>query len=309
MSGTKLKVRSEENEVLAGMPPALQQIYEDIRKLTLEGVRNDVWINYSIGLKVTRVDNGGESKYGKAAVPRLAAALGFHASTLYECASIVQAWNKAELTTLLKDAQDKGMMLTYSHLSNLASIKAPKARERMTNKVIAEQLTVRELFDLIRSNATRRDPGKAGRKPNMPRSPKAGLSQMLSVVHRVRNYQDVWEKSIFDGITETPPNELSDDTIESLVAVEKEWKALSDMADRETKLIRQTINRVKGILSDREEAEAAVSEEESSDAEETQETETTTQAPRKRPKTLHTTPEGQVQKKKKKKRKPALVEA
>lgn len=307
MAGTKLKVRSEENDVLSGMTPALQQVYEDIRKLTLEGVRNDVWINYSIGLKVTRVDNGGESKYGKAAVPRLAAALGYHASTLYECASIVQAWNKAELTALLKEAQDKGMMLTYSHLSNLASIKAPKARERLTNKVIAEQLTVRELFDMIRSNATRRDPGKAGRKPNMPRSPKAGLSQMTSVVHRVRNYQEVWEKAIFEGITETPPNELSEETLESLIEAEKEWKALGEMSDREAKLCRQTINRVKGVLSEREDTAETETSEESSEAGEASEGDTQSQAPRKRP--AKAAAAAAKHGKKKKRRKPALVEA
>lgn len=138
-----------------GMGPELKAKLEVLSRLFTEAAKDDARARYAIGQEIAAVQTD-PAKYGKRAVPLLAAALGRKKGSLYSYATVASRWQPGEYRSLLAKKSVFGLGLTFSHLLVLA--KLPDA-ETWLERTLAMGWSSRALWTRVRASQAKRPRG------------------------------------------------------------------------------------------------------------------------------------------------------
>jgi len=138
--------------------PALKKTYDKLKTLLVKGLVNEASAKYEIGAIVAGVKNAPKT-YGTGAVNLLAKAFRHNEDTLYEWASVAEAFAQKEFDKLLRRSSAVGIPLSFSHLIEIAKARRTK-RPTLIERCLNESLTVRELRELVRPRAKVQEEGR-----------------------------------------------------------------------------------------------------------------------------------------------------
>ena len=133
--------------------PELFAKYQQIRDALSRCAAEEITNRLAIGRLVAevRADHG---TYGSGAVRLLAKVLGVRMSSLYETTSVASAFTPEQVEVFGTRKGSTGVVISYSHLVCLASVRPASRRTSLLERVYAEGLSVRDL----RIVAAPRDP-------------------------------------------------------------------------------------------------------------------------------------------------------
>ncbi len=129
---------------------ALGARIETLREL-LRGVSLDSAGRYRIGSVVAEL-KAEPMRYGHGAVQLAAAALAQDEASLYRHARVAERWSLEEFDALLALRMRDGSQPTWSHLVVLASIEPNARRQRLIERMLEENLSVRRLEEVVRES-------------------------------------------------------------------------------------------------------------------------------------------------------------
>ncbi|HZU84110.1 MAG TPA: hypothetical protein VE987_14375, partial [Polyangiaceae bacterium] len=122
----------------------------EIGKLLIESATESSRARYRVGALILDVEADAK-KYGRAAVRRVALAVGRDVNTLYEYASVARTWDRKEFFALAARKNSGGVPLSFTHLVLLARIGQKRTRDALLEHAFRDSLTVRELSALVLS--------------------------------------------------------------------------------------------------------------------------------------------------------------
>lgn len=132
-------------------PAALSDRIETLREL-LRGGSLDSAGRYRVGTVVAELKAEPE-RYGHGAVQLAATTLAQDEASLYRHARVAERWNSSEFEALLARRMRDGSQPTWSHLVVLASIEPKARRQRLIERMLDENLSVRRLEEVVRESA------------------------------------------------------------------------------------------------------------------------------------------------------------
>lgn len=171
------------------LPLALQRRVDRISELCSKHRSRDSLGAYKISVEVLGVLTGGP-KYGDRAIQILAKRTGYDTKTLYRWAAVARTWPRAKVFAKLASRHaPNGFGLTWSHLQDLAAIKAAARRSRLIETTFKELLTVRELRERIEVTKGRVAESKMHpvNRPATPTSVSETVHELAGKVRAVRS--------------------------------------------------------------------------------------------------------------------------
>lgn len=237
--------------IQAEMPEPLKILISEVSDLRDDTRRSAMLNSYQIGVRARKAQND-LNKYGDRAIPTMSLMTNISESELFALAVVAEAYTSREVEAIAKRRmKDKGGLITINHLKMLAAVRNSGLREKMLERVFNESLSVESLHKEIQNALGKRGNNRSGRPILAPASPMAGLRQMVKMSSSMLRHKEVWEP-VFDGIKETPPDELTERTLDLLDEAAREMGALSRFAAQEETRARAAAVRVKKIIEHRE---------------------------------------------------------
>lgn len=238
--------KERQQELLGNMNRDLRAVYTKVVGEAEQLSEANIIGCYRIGKYVADV-MGDERRYGERAMDTLAEALGPHVSEakLWDCRRLATNFSEAQLTKLLKQTLPSGGKISYSHLVLLAGLK-PDDRKTMTHRVFKEDLSYDELTAIVQKKLGRRSSG--GRKPKEPKTVAAGLRQIDKFTGEIHKRIELWDKSIFQRLSEVSPDEINDDLLGEITASEASVSSLLHDAELLSKKFAEIKSRASKIL-------------------------------------------------------------
>ena len=226
----------------------------------------------TIVLEATDKEN--REKYGLRIVERLALVWGVSDKTLWQYSAFARAWTADQLKQAIATHSDSitGQSLSASHLDLVKTMPYAK-RLPYLEQARSEGLTVHALRDVLRkaghileepqhdtAKLLETPRGSASqprvRAPSRAGTPAAGLRQLVQVVKRVNDHEDIWEQDIFVPLSRvSKPEECSETAIAELQEAAHELGVLVLFATDEQKKIESIIQRMSDLMLNNEEAE------------------------------------------------------
>jgi hypothetical protein len=239
-------------EAIGEMNPSLKKVFDTMVDKAVTESSRTIMTRYEVGELVTKVTES-ENKYGEGAVKKLAAGLQIPGgeSELYKHQNVVAAWSKSELAAMLK-LRLKGTKrgITWSHLTQLASVGKPKARKKFTDRVFKSCLTVRELAAAIQQTLGSRTNNPNGARVT-PKSPSAGVAVLHKLSSSYLEQQESFDESIF-GSDVIDEKVVSSKLVDVLDAAVEEHGKLADATKANLNKLRATADRARRVLASKE---------------------------------------------------------
>lgn len=221
------KLSKERKAVFDEMTPALQKVAKELDKQMDREARGNLLLNYDQGLMIRQVIED-EAEYGSNAVEQLAQFHGRNASELYDLRNITLTWTREEVEEIASETMESGRRLTVMHLRLLNTLKNKRTRDAMQNRVLKESMSARDLANEVKASGGDRHThhGQGGRKPSAPKSPLAGVQQIIKAAKGFTNRKEVWEPSVFDELDEIDSDKLTEDVLAQLTEADEVMTAM-----------------------------------------------------------------------------------
>ncbi len=262
---------SERDAVLELMPAALETKLMDVEK-ALESMRTSTIMSYYELGKILKAVHDAPDRYrgtdGTDGVSLLIRAVGKHASTLNQALRFVDQYSKEDLDTLLGLENKKtGFRIIWSHIPILLTVPTKSERKRYASKTVREELTAKELHDIIKQENDRES--AHGRPFVVP----ATIGKQLTAMQRdlvsiLKKQEQVWNgegHSTFTTIMATSEDELDTDWLTQMEEIREKFTAVCSKFNMNITDMDACIGRIRGILEERA-AEAVREEGERADA-------------------------------------------
>jgi hypothetical protein len=261
--GGQEKLPSALHPVLDEMTKSFDKIDRLSRKTGRELVR--AW--YDVGKRVAEVRRD-ESKYGACDVTRLAEELSarrgrnVRVDDLNEARVVTEIYTWSDVEKLFARAEKANTQLAWSHFSRgLALLRKPKdaaLRKKFEAQLIAEDLTVEQLCDMIRDHRKKTGAARSVRTRVSPKSAGAACRQIQKYHSEITKQLDGWDSSLFDWIgSEATPEELTDELLGELRETQSGVFALGKTVKEVGGKLEKAINRVEKVSACREERKEA----------------------------------------------------
>lgn len=255
---------------LKAMPEALQEVAHDLEAKLGRGSAGIITIQYNMGCRINDVLKD-EGKYGSKAIEQLAEYLPLPGSTpksrqqmLYSLKNLASEFEREFIDSWSKKPMANGHFLELSHWLQLMKLKSRKDQEKMLGRILKNSLSSLDLEKEVRAGAGggTKNTRQGGRKPKTPSSAIAGLQATFTMANKLANYEPVVEENVFGVIEEMPADEVTEvllanleKTVEALETTAEKVEAMKEKGE-------ECLERVKGILADRDEAGGAEDEDE-----------------------------------------------
>jgi len=210
-----VKTSAGGNDAVAHMNNALLAEYGEIKDLVVRADRQDLPTRYEIAVHCRAVceGDGRGSKYGDRAVAKLAQALGWPKSNVYEYANVAKSWqNKQAFDAFVAQDDKYGKPLSWSHIVLLASVAKTERRDKLAEEARTQGWNVRELRKKLRTDTpavngllTTADP-----QPKMPRVLAAAVQNLVTQVAALKSNAAAFVRHLVKVIQEANPADLSD---------------------------------------------------------------------------------------------------
>jgi len=250
---TDLVVQEQEN-VVESMTKALRRIYHDGAERLAKGDAAFVLTRYDIGAELIEIEED-EEKYGKAAVRQLAIAWGVSSSPdsganmLYAWRAIASRWSRDQVKALLDRRGVRQTTICLEHLIELNRIRSDKDLTKYTERIFEEGLTAGDLASEITAKLDRKRSSSGGRKPTPPRSPMAGLQQIVEMTKTFVGRSSVWESGIFHKLEEAAPSTIDESILSKLEQVQAQQQKMIKTSKSMVARIEACAARVRRVLA------------------------------------------------------------
>lgn len=241
--------KERQKAALDEMSSDLKKVYKQIKSKTDAISKNVILAMYDVGELVQQVTRN-ERKYGEAAVPTLAVALGkqWSANQLWDYRQLANSWTRAGIEKLVGQKTAGGNTITLTHLKKLSGISDTEKRREMTKRVFVEDLTTDELADAILSGSGGKKRSSGGRKPTPPKTITSGLKQIASYPEQVGNRVKIWDTHVFNKIAKLSPDDCDAGLLKQLKATRDAEQQAIENSQHIVGKLDQSINRVETVL-------------------------------------------------------------
>jgi len=201
-------ILSERMRLLDEMPEELQEVAQLIDKNDTMTLKGGLKLKHRAGVRLMEVKNN-PTTYGFDSSEKLAAYFNCSLDYLYKLAKFAETYSEEEITETAKLVVEHSAHVTYSHLSEIATVDSPKRRRELLDQLLAQRQSVRQLRAVIAAENPKRKLG-GGRKPKRFTSLPAALQSMVKVTTGYRKKMEVLGEDLFDRIDELSPAECTD---------------------------------------------------------------------------------------------------
>jgi hypothetical protein len=187
-------------------------------------------------------------------VEHMAAALGLHKRTLYDCLRLVQTYSREEYQALISSP-----WITWEHVIYLLNAGGEPLRAEMQQKIEAEGWSPKEVQAAIHAHWGNRRQG-SGRLPAVPKNIDVALHRLTKNGVTFTRYVDeacCCDKfDIATKIGETPPDEITDQTLQQLTECKATIESVGDSVRKGKQSLQRAEERVEQVLRVRAEQES-----------------------------------------------------
>ncbi|MGA2617364.1 MAG: hypothetical protein ABSF26_07125 [Thermoguttaceae bacterium] len=255
----------DHEELPTALHPVLDEMvkgFEKIDSLTHKTCRELVQAWYGMGLLTAKAQKNHENIYGQRVTARLAAELSarrgrtVHPDELNQAKAITDIYTWGDIKKLFASAEKRNAQLSWSHfsrgLSLLKKSKDTAFRKKCEAQLIAEDLTVEDLLQIIRDRRKETGAPRSVRRPVPPKSPGAACRQIQKYKTEVSNRLDGWDHSLFDWVTgEAAPEQLTDELLEQLEDTQADISELDETFKKVGGKLEEAIERIKKVSARR----------------------------------------------------------
>ena len=253
----RLKKAADGNNVVARMNNALHAEYDTIKRLVSEVDRQDVHARYEIATRCQKVreGDGKGGAYGERAVARLARALGWSKSAVYEYANVAVTWpSKKEFTELAAKVDRFDKPLGWSRIVQLANVATVESRDTLIADALKHGWNVRDLRKNLRAGTAEEDDATPAAKPQ-PKVPcvlDAAVQNYVTQVAALTSNAAAFGKHFVEQIEEADPADLTDAVVDRLEQAREDLRELLTQADRCIEEVQQRRRTAIGPQDDRD---------------------------------------------------------
>jgi hypothetical protein len=184
-----------------------------------------------------------------------------HPDELNQARVITDIYSWRDIEKLFARAEKYKSQLSWSHfsrgLSLLTKSKDTEFRKKCEAQLIAEDLTVEDLLQIIRNHRKKAGAPRSTRSCHRqipPKGPGAACKQIRKYGSEIANRLDGWDSSLFNWVTgEAVPEELTDELLEELRETQSDVCKLGKTCDEVGGKLEKAINRVERVSALREE--------------------------------------------------------
>jgi hypothetical protein len=198
-------------DAIRSMNAALRGEFDRMIEKDVEQTKSNMDFYYWLGDRVRAIQNASDDKYGPTPIQKLVEAWSVGGDLLYKALDFVETYSREQFDALRESG------IRWTHVKTLLSITDQSTRESLTQRIVEEGLSTRELTAAVRrlnadAGSTRQG---GGRPPMRPRTITAGLDQITSVSDTwITRNQSVWsdgDESVLASLETMPPAEYTDE--------------------------------------------------------------------------------------------------
>jgi hypothetical protein len=217
------KRKAEIEEVRKTMNPQLQKEAENIENALSNHATSGFKFFWDMGARLIKIRDEEESKYGNDPLAKIRAVLDYtNQSALNKAMQFRECFDENELKTLMTArAKLSGNRLSWRHVEVLMQCKSAKKRSSLIKRACDEDLTVDELFKLVRAGENRgTDKHAGGREVKVPPTITGrveNLQKYTKII--VRNQNEIWthpEHGFINTIDKLDASKLTPELLNSL---------------------------------------------------------------------------------------------
>jgi len=210
------------------MSPALKKKFEQADKLLRSADANFLKARYSLGEIVSDVEKDPKSVYGAKAIDKLRTALGVNSNILYKARRFTELYTSDDLTQIMSARGKGGQSINWSHMEVLVTVEDDDMRNELTEKVLKEAWTARDLGKEVKKLFGGSRSNSNGRPMSKPKHFSGYLDSVISVSQGVQKKTNtVWlseEDNIHDAASTL--SEINDDVMGKLQEAMDELAAM-----------------------------------------------------------------------------------
>ena len=218
--------------VLADMTKDMQVAAKAVDSKLASMAKGVVLSCWDIGAWVNQI-KADKNRYGFEGIKQLVAYCpDANHSELCKCADVAKTYSRAELEAMVKRPMSNGGYLNVMHVRELRQIADGEDRQKITDRVFNESLTVDALHEVIRAGGfdTKNTGHPHGRKPSTPRSVWAAADQVAKQFRGIDNRFAVWEKHLLHELPQVSPK------LVNRVLLSKVADAIKEVGDVKAKI-------------------------------------------------------------------------
>lgn len=210
--------------------------FEELAGNIRNNARTAVKFYYDFGKRANQIHSD-EHRYGAKAMEKISRALGLSKGFVYKMVSLATRFTWDQVSGWC-DRQTVGKRaLTWSHLSEMLSIREDKEFLALLERVFAEDLSVHDVRDIMTEKAAR---GAAGPRSGVPKTLTGGLSQMISLsTHVNQKFAGDWEDVVFAGLQDIDGGEVTEDLLTKVASALTSLEALQEKVDEKAAELKQ----------------------------------------------------------------------
>jgi len=140
------------NAANSGLDPRIEAIASHIGRRLADAAVEDMRARYDFGRVLHTLRNRGRGLEGAGALRVLAGRLAVDPSALRRFAQVSDVIPPGEFQWMMRLRSPRGAPLTWSHVELLARLRSAEKRRALATAVVEEELSVRALFQRLRSH-------------------------------------------------------------------------------------------------------------------------------------------------------------
>jgi hypothetical protein len=248
--GTKIAIAPVTRELTAThaedikeLPATLKPAFAKLHALIVKQVHSELSYYFDIGMVVQGLEDQqvADNKRGgiTAMIEALAKALDVNSRMLFDAKKLVSTYTAEECDALIRQGQ-----IRWGHLRHLVQVDNKSVRQKLTDRVVDENLTVDELVRAMPGIAETKPRGP-GRSPKSPRDIANALAATISTANALNNR---FENAIFceafdlpSQIQDTPPDQVTQEMRTQIEEAAAAMETVSATATMNAKRLRDAM--------------------------------------------------------------------
>jgi hypothetical protein len=242
-SAPETAAKKKHEALLEAMKPATREVAKALKNRATQTRKAGVLYAHDVGTQLNTVAVK-ETVYGSKAVEQLVGYLDLNETQGFVemSRSLATAFDRDTLSAELDSPMDNGKSLELYHFVYLGRLNSPAERRKFLKRVRTENLSVKQLLELIRGEATTQTKRTGtGRHTTVPESPMAALQKVHSLGIQFGNYVSEFSTKAFPKLSDLPEDRVDERYLAALRKTQETLKAGLDTG-------RVTLDQVETLL-------------------------------------------------------------
>ena len=232
------------SDAIGRMNNALLTKCTEILDLVVAADQHDVQARYEIAVHCQEVCNGDGKggKYGDRAMAKLARALGWSKSTVYDYTNVAKSWPDRKKFDELAGKTDKfDKPLSWYHIVLLATVATAECRGKLAENALKHGWNVRELRNNLQLDAAgpAEEDSAAAPQPKLPRVLDTTVQNYVTQVGALKSNAAAFGAHLVEEIKDADPADLTDVFVDRLTQARQDISELLKQLDECLEQVRQ----------------------------------------------------------------------